>query len=73
MIVTDDYPAFFVPAMLTAAGRTLAGIRLEAIDSNGLFPMRAPGRSFSTAALFDRKVVSLGPDVLIEGYVHRPH
>jgi diaminohydroxyphosphoribosylaminopyrimidine deaminase/5-amino-6-(5-phosphoribosylamino)uracil reductase len=32
-----------------------------------------PGRSFSTATLHDRKVMSLGPDVLIEGYVHRPH
>lgn len=29
--------------------------------------------AFSTAALFDRKVDVLGPDVLIEGYVHRPH
>jgi diaminohydroxyphosphoribosylaminopyrimidine deaminase/5-amino-6-(5-phosphoribosylamino)uracil reductase len=31
------------------------------------------GRSFSSAELFDRKVEQLGPDVLIEGYVHRPH
>jgi diaminohydroxyphosphoribosylaminopyrimidine deaminase/5-amino-6-(5-phosphoribosylamino)uracil reductase len=32
-----------------------------------------PGRSFSTAALHNRIVTPLGPDVLIEGYVHRPH
>jgi diaminohydroxyphosphoribosylaminopyrimidine deaminase/5-amino-6-(5-phosphoribosylamino)uracil reductase len=31
------------------------------------------GRAFSTFALFDRRVEPLGPDVLIEGYVHRPH
>jgi diaminohydroxyphosphoribosylaminopyrimidine deaminase/5-amino-6-(5-phosphoribosylamino)uracil reductase len=31
------------------------------------------GRSFSTASLVDRRVGQLGPDVLIEGYVHRPH
>jgi riboflavin biosynthesis pyrimidine reductase len=31
------------------------------------------GRPFSSAALFDRRVHQLGPDVLIEGYVHRPH
>src|SRR6266850_3189630 len=31
-----------------------------------------PGRSFSTATLHDRNVEPLGPDVLIEGYVHRP-
>ena len=30
-------------------------------------------RAFSTFALFDRKVEPLGPDVIIEGYVHRPH
>ena len=31
------------------------------------------GRAFSTAALFEQKVSALGPDILIEGYVHRPH
>jgi diaminohydroxyphosphoribosylaminopyrimidine deaminase/5-amino-6-(5-phosphoribosylamino)uracil reductase len=31
------------------------------------------GRAFSTAGLFDRRVEILGPDVIIEGYVHRPH
>jgi diaminohydroxyphosphoribosylaminopyrimidine deaminase/5-amino-6-(5-phosphoribosylamino)uracil reductase len=30
-------------------------------------------RAFSTFALFDRRVEMLGPDVMIEGYVHRPH
>jgi diaminohydroxyphosphoribosylaminopyrimidine deaminase/5-amino-6-(5-phosphoribosylamino)uracil reductase len=30
-------------------------------------------RAFSTALLFDRRVDVLGPDVMIEGYVHRPH
>ena len=30
-------------------------------------------RAFSTDALFDRTVEALGPDVIIEGYVHRPH
>ena len=29
-------------------------------------------RSFSSAALIDRRVEAVGPDVLIEGYVHRP-
>jgi diaminohydroxyphosphoribosylaminopyrimidine deaminase/5-amino-6-(5-phosphoribosylamino)uracil reductase len=31
------------------------------------------GRSFSAAALIEARVDQLGPDVLIEGYVHRPH
>jgi len=30
-------------------------------------------RTFSTAALVDRRIEPLGPDVLIEGYVHGPH
>ena len=40
-----------------------------------LGPERCPllaGRSFSSADLRDRRVVPLGPDVLIEGYVHGP-
>jgi diaminohydroxyphosphoribosylaminopyrimidine deaminase/5-amino-6-(5-phosphoribosylamino)uracil reductase len=31
------------------------------------------GRAFSSASLFERRVEPLGPDVLIEGYVHRPY
>jgi diaminohydroxyphosphoribosylaminopyrimidine deaminase/5-amino-6-(5-phosphoribosylamino)uracil reductase len=30
-----------------------------------------PGRAFSSAALIERRVEAIGPDVLIEGYVHR--
>jgi riboflavin biosynthesis pyrimidine reductase len=29
-----------------------------------------PDRAFSSAALHERRVMTLGPDVLIEGYVH---
>jgi diaminohydroxyphosphoribosylaminopyrimidine deaminase/5-amino-6-(5-phosphoribosylamino)uracil reductase len=32
-----------------------------------------PDRSFSSADLVDRRIEQLGADVLIEGYVHRPH
>jgi diaminohydroxyphosphoribosylaminopyrimidine deaminase / 5-amino-6-(5-phosphoribosylamino)uracil reductase len=31
------------------------------------------GRGFVSTALLERRVDLLGPDVLIEGYVHRPH
>jgi len=31
------------------------------------------GREAGTGTLFERRVDLLGPDVLIEGYVHRPH
>lgn len=31
-----------------------------------------PGRCFSSSDLIDRRVEAVGPDVMIEGYVHRP-
>jgi diaminohydroxyphosphoribosylaminopyrimidine deaminase/5-amino-6-(5-phosphoribosylamino)uracil reductase len=31
------------------------------------------GRDFSPMSLVEQRVAQLGPDVLIEGYVHRPH
>jgi diaminohydroxyphosphoribosylaminopyrimidine deaminase/5-amino-6-(5-phosphoribosylamino)uracil reductase len=35
-------------------------------------PAFLEGRRFAPASLFEQKVRALGPDVLIEGYVHRP-
>lgn len=53
MVVTDDFPCFFLPAMVEAAGRRL-DVRLEAVDSNGLLPIRAFDRVFPTAYAFRR-------------------
>ena len=53
VVVADDFPSFFLPRMLAAAGRRLA-VRLEAVDSNGLLPMRAAARVFPTAYAFRR-------------------
>ena len=50
-VIADDYPCFFLPRMVTAAAARLP-VRLEAVDSNGLVPMRAPGREFVTAFSF---------------------
>lgn len=52
LVVTDDYPAFFLPRMLRAAARI--PVRLEAVDSNGLLPLRAADRVFPTAYAFRR-------------------
>jgi diaminohydroxyphosphoribosylaminopyrimidine deaminase/5-amino-6-(5-phosphoribosylamino)uracil reductase len=41
------------------------------LGPNGV-PLLA-GRNFSSVSLVERRVEQLGPDVLIEGYVHRPH
>jgi deoxyribodipyrimidine photo-lyase len=53
VIVTDDFPAFFLPRMIAAAGREVPA-RLEAVDSNGLLPLRAADRAFPTAHAFRR-------------------
>lgn len=36
-------------------------------------PCAALGQTWAVASLFEQNVRMLGPDVLIEGYVHRPH
>ena len=41
-----------------------------ALGSRG--PAFLEGRAFAPASLFEQRVQALGPDVLIEGYVHRP-
>ena len=53
IIVTDDFPCFFIPEMLAAASQKV-NIKCEAVDSNGLFPMRAADKVFSTAHSFRR-------------------
>ena len=51
IVVTDWYPAFFLPRMIEAAGRKL-DVRLEAIDSNGLIPLAAHGKAFAAARFY---------------------
>jgi len=52
-VVTDDFPCFFLPEMVAAAARKLP-VRLEAVDSNGLLPLRAAEKDFPTAYAFRR-------------------
>jgi len=53
LVVSDDYPAFFIPKMqCAAAGRIDA--RLEVVDGNGLLPLRATDKVFSRAFDFRR-------------------
>jgi deoxyribodipyrimidine photo-lyase len=53
LIVTDDFPCFFIPRMIKSAAKQLP-VRLEKIDSNGLVPLRATEQVFSTAYAFRR-------------------
>lgn len=53
VVVTDDFPCFFLPRMIEAAGKKLP-LRLEAVDSNGILPLRAADRVFTMAFHFRR-------------------
>ncbi len=53
VVVTDDFPCFFLPRMVEAAGARL-GVLLEAVDGNGLLPLRAASRVFTLAHSFRR-------------------
>jgi deoxyribodipyrimidine photo-lyase len=48
LVVTDWYPAFFLPRMVAAAANRCP-VRLETVDSSGLIPVSAHGRAFPTA------------------------
>jgi deoxyribodipyrimidine photo-lyase len=53
VVVTDEFPTFFLPAMIAAASEKL-GVRLEVVDSNGLVPMASTATDFATAYSFRR-------------------
>jgi deoxyribodipyrimidine photo-lyase len=53
IVITDEYPAFFLPRMVSTAAERLP-VRLEQVDSNGLLPLKAADRVFTTAHAFRR-------------------
>jgi deoxyribodipyrimidine photo-lyase len=54
VIVTDEFPCFMLPRMARAASEQVP-VRMEAVDGNGLLPLRtAQGRVFPTAYAFRR-------------------
>ena len=65
VIVTDDFPAFFIPRMIRSASRKLP-VLIEQVDSNGILPMRAADRVFTTAYAFRRFLQKTLPDYLFE-------
>lgn len=55
LVVTDEFPCFFLPRMVRAAAKAI-DVRLEQVDSNGILPLRATDRAFSSAYAFRRHV-----------------
>ena len=53
LIVTDDFPCFFLPRMVAAAASQVE-CRLESVDGNGLLPLAATDAAPPTAYAFRR-------------------
>ncbi len=64
-IVADDFPSFFLPRMISAAGRAV-NVRMELVDSNGILPLGIPDKEFSSAYHFRRFLQKVLPDHLPE-------
>jgi deoxyribodipyrimidine photo-lyase len=71
VVVTDDFPCFFLPQAVAAAARQL-DVRLEAVDSNGILPLRCTDRVFTVAHSFRRHVQHQVLDYLSEPPVADP-
>ena len=67
LIVTDDWPSFFIPAMIQSAAETIP-TRLVKVDSNGLMPLRATERVYTTAYSFRRGIHKILPSHLSQGF-----
>jgi deoxyribodipyrimidine photo-lyase len=71
LVVSDDFPAFFIPRMQRAAADRIES-RLELVDSNGLLPLRATDKVFSRAFDFRRFLQKALPRHLGEQPVEDP-
>lgn len=63
LVVTDDYPCFFLPRMIGSVGENLT-VRMEAVDSNGLLPVALAKRPFLAARSFRRYLQQQLPQFL---------
>jgi deoxyribodipyrimidine photo-lyase len=59
-VVTDDFPAFFLPRMLAAAAPRL-DVRVEAVDGSCVVPFRLAGKDFPTAHAYRRHLQRVLP------------
>lgn len=71
VVVTDDLPTFLYPRMLAAAANAV-DVRLEAVDSAGLLPVRAVDRAYPTAYAFRRVLQQKLPGHLLHSPKPRP-
>ena len=65
LVITDDAPILFMPRLVQTAGEHLP-MRLEAVDGNGLLPLRVAERTYPTAYAFRRFLQKTLPAHLME-------
>jgi deoxyribodipyrimidine photo-lyase len=65
VIVTDDFPAFFIPRMIKSVSGKLP-VLIEQVDSNGMLPMRVADQVYPSAYAFRRFLQKRLPDYLFE-------
>lgn len=65
VVVSDDFPCFFLPRMVAAVGARLP-CRLEVVDGNGLLPLSAADRVFVRAYDFRRFMQRTLPSHLLD-------
>jgi deoxyribodipyrimidine photo-lyase len=63
LVVTDEFPSFFLPRMVEAAAARI-DVAMVKVDSNGLLPLRAADRTYPTAYAFRRFLQRTLPDHL---------
>lgn len=71
LVVSDDFPCFFIPKMQQAASEKIDA-RFELVDSNGLLPMRVAKKTFSRAFDFRRFLQKTLPDHLSQTPLEDP-
>lgn len=65
IIVTDNFPSFFLPKMVKSAARQ-SKVRLELVDSNGLIPLSATQNAYPSAYAFRRFMQNILPRIILE-------
>jgi deoxyribodipyrimidine photo-lyase len=65
VIVTDDFPAFFLPRMVSSAARKVR-VLMEKVDSNGLLPLSVPEKAYGSAYAFRRLLQKNLPQFLMD-------
>lgn len=65
VVVTDDFPCFFLPRMTASAARQVP-VLMESVDSIGMLPMRQAEQAFPTAYAFRRFLQGELPRHLME-------